>query len=68
MQLIKKVYDDGPQEIEEELAEKPWIKKLVNLMLKLQWESSISELPQGSPYNKDEEILLWNEEISENFM
>ena len=68
MQLIKKLYDDGPQEIEEELAEKPWIKKMVDLMLKLHWESSISELPQGSPYNKDDEIFLWKEEVSESFM
>ena len=69
MQLIKKLYDDGPEEIEAEIAEKSQISKLVDLMLALDWQSSIDDLPHGSPHSKDNEILLWNErEVSENFM
>ena len=69
MQLIKKLYDDGPEEVEAEIAEKDWISTLVKLMLALDWQSSIGDLPDGSSYSKDNEILLWNErEVSENFM
>ena len=70
MQLIKKLYNgDGSQEVETEVAEKDWISTLVKLMLALNWQSSIGDLPEGSSYSKDDEILLWNDgEVCDKFM
>ena len=70
MKLIKKVYGgDDSNEIKAEVAEKDWNSKLVKLMLALNWQSSICDLPDGSSYNKDDEILLWNDgEVYEKFM
>ena len=63
MQLIKKLYDDGPEEVEAEIAEKDWISILVKLMLALNWHSSIRDLPEGSSISRHDEILLWNDSV-----
>ena len=70
MQLIKKLYNGyGSQEVEAEVAKKDWISTMVKLMLALNWQSSICDLPEGSSYSKDDKILFWNDgEVCDKFM